>query len=172
MLAVEPVEAAGGDVGSEAADGADEGVVEGSAEARAAMEERAVLAACAHDAFDSRTPSSLVGRESAGGIMRSHGWLAEGAGEGDALPLAARQLVRVPVPELGKADDGEHLIDTVTLVDGGPIADPEGHVAPHGEMGKESVLLEHESDPASFGGEARGPVVDQSAGQSNGSRVE
>ena len=74
----------------------------------------------------------------------------QGAGEGHALALAARELRGVALAEVGQADQLEQLVDTGFDLGLGTVADlePEGHVAPHGEVTEGRVVLEAEPDAA------------------------
>ena len=65
------------------------------------------------------------------------------AGESDALALAARELARARLREVGEAEALEHLLDACPAGVGDVLLD--GHVR------EEGVLLEDEADPALLG---------------------
>ncbi len=88
--------------------------------------------------------------EVARGLVGEHdlGALGEGAGEGDALLLAARELARAVVQAVAEADLFEQggglgldLAQRLALNDAG-----HGHVLDRGELGQEVVKLEDEPD--------------------------
>ncbi len=82
----------------------------------------------------------------------------EGAGERDALALAAGQLVRIAVAEpieLNQIEQLAHPLADVLLRWAGRAraqAQPEGHVFGDGQMAKEGIMLEDESHLALAGG--------------------
>ena len=74
----------------------------------------------------------------------------ERPGEGDALLLAARQLVYGPARVAGEPDQLEHLGDAAAI---GLAAEPVADVAGHVEVWEQRVVLEHHPDPAALGGD-------------------
>ena len=81
----------------------------------------------------------------------------EGAGEGDALALAAGELVGVALAEAGEADGFEELVDAVgDFLFGRAIFaadfEAEGNVFKDVEVAEEGVVLEDETDAALTGG--------------------
>ncbi len=79
----------------------------------------------------------------------------EGAGEGDALLLAAGELVDAAGAEAGHLDGGEGGFDALGNFGGGEAAffEAEGDVAGDGLMGPEGVALEHHAKLAAVGRE-------------------
>ena len=75
----------------------------------------------------------------------------ERTGQGDALLLAARELVRMALAGIRQADQRQHLRDAPMLLGVGQAAQPEGHVARRVQVRKQRVLLEHHADPAPLG---------------------
>ncbi|MNC34859.1 hypothetical protein D3C75_833160 [compost metagenome] len=87
------------------------------------------------------------------------------AGQGDALLLAAGQLVRVALAQRPQLDQLEHLFgDALAL---GMLADAEGDVLGHGQVRKQRVVLEHHADAAFFRGQGEAGAGDGLAGQLN-----
>ncbi len=87
----------------------------------------------------------------------------EGTSEGDALPFAAGEFVRVALVVAGEADELQHLGGA-----SGPglrVPDAESDVAGHGEVREQGVILEDETDPSLLGWQRASPVVDDVAGE-------
>src|SRR5690606_18328927 len=72
----------------------------------------------------------------------------DGAGERDALLLAAREGVGLPLLEPAEADEPQHLVGAGAAGLLRHPAQPEGDVLAHGEVREERVVLEHEPDAA------------------------
>ena len=89
------------------------------------------------------------------------------AGQGDALLLAAGQLVRVLVAMPGQADGGEQLADAQVVVLGLAAVEAEADVLFDGEMGKQRIVLENHADPAFFRGDAAAGAADRLAVQAD-----
>ena len=77
----------------------------------------------------------------------------ECAGQGDALLLAARQLVRVVADALGQSDQAEQLLGALATVDTRLLAHAHAEldVLPSRHVGEQAVRLEHHAHVA-FGG--------------------
>ena len=93
-----------------------------------------------------------LGVERAEGLVEQQhlGLNGQRPGQGHALALAARELRRVALAEVGQAHQLEQLVDAGLDLGLGAVADlePEGHVAPHGEVAERRVVLEAEPDAA------------------------
>jgi len=99
------------------------------------------------------------------GVERAEGFVeqedfglgGEGAGEGDALALAAGELVGPTVGDAGELDKVEQPVDAlVNFLVAGAIratanAEAEGNVLENGQMAKERVVLKDEADAAVTG---------------------
>ncbi len=71
--------------------------------------------------------------------------------QGDALLLAARELVRVAVGVLADADEVEHLLDAVGRLAAAAELHAELDVLPGGQMGEQTVGLKDHSHVAAVG---------------------
>ena len=93
-----------------------------------------------------------LGVEGAEGLVEQQhlGLDGQGAGQGHALALAARELGRVALAEVGQAHQLEQLVHPGLDLGLGAVADleAEGHVAPHREVAERRVVLEAEADAA------------------------
>ena len=74
----------------------------------------------------------------------------ERAGEGDALLLAARELIGIAVGELRQLDELEHLLDAGIDLGGAAMRhlEAEGDVVAHRHVGEQRIGLEHHADLA------------------------
>jgi hypothetical protein len=70
----------------------------------------------------------------------------EGAGDGDALLLPARQLPRPAAGVVGQPDLGERALDAHPPLGGAQLAEAETDVVGDGEPRQEPRLLEHDAD--------------------------
>ena len=70
--------------------------------------------------------------------------------QGHALALAARELGRIAVAELGQLHQVERRLDALLALGLGhiPGPQPELHIAPHRHVGEQGVTLEHHADIA------------------------
>ena len=84
-------------------------------------------------------------------------------GQGDALALAAGQLVRVAVTVAGQPDHAEPVVAPRRPGRAGQLAEPERDVVGRREVREQGVLLEHEPGVAVLGLDAPGAVVDDVA---------
>jgi hypothetical protein len=82
------------------------------------------------------------------------GFFDEGAGEGDALLLAAGELAGAAIFEAVEFDEGEGIADAGTDLGFGEVVhfEAEGDVFGDGEVGEEGVVLEDGVDGAMEGG--------------------
>jgi len=111
-----------------------------------------------------------AGGEAEAGVEAGEGFIEEegggladdGAAEGDALALAAGEVGRAAVEEVGEAEHGRGGMNAALDLGAGDAAHPqgEGHVVEDREMGVEGVRLEDHGDVAV----ARGEGVDGAAG--------
>ncbi|MNF61107.1 hypothetical protein D3C84_427430 [compost metagenome] len=84
-------------------------------------------------------------------IQQQQAWPGhQGAGEGHALALTARQLVRVTRGKVIELHQFEHFCDAFAAVIGIDLlhAQAEGDVLFHGHIGEQCIALEHHADPA------------------------
>ncbi len=87
------------------------------------------------------------------------GLRGEGAGQGDALLLAAGELMGVAAGQAGQADQFEQLVHPAAAALG--AGQGERHIAPDAEMREQRTLLGHIADPSLLAGdEPLGRVVD------------
>ncbi len=79
------------------------------------------------------------------------------AAHGDALALAAGELLREPIEQLLEAEHVARLADPLLDLRGrrAPQREPEGQVVPHRQVRVERVALEHHGDVAIARGRAR-----------------
>lgn len=91
------------------------------------------------------------------------GMRCEGAEEGNALLLAAGELVGVPVAEPFEVGHAEELFDAAAFAALESVADVPGD----GEVGEEGVFLEDEADGAAVGGHVVVGAFDELAGEAN-----
>ncbi len=93
-----------------------------------------------------------LGVEGAEGLVeeQERGPRGEGAGEGDALPLAARELGRVAAAERVELHEAEQLVDDGVdlFLRALPDLEAKGDVLAHRHVTEERVVLEDEADGA------------------------
>ena len=95
------------------------------------------------------------------GLIHQHDARArgQGAGQGHALLLTARQLMRVLVRKAGQIDLVQQLRHPPGLL--GRIAlQAKGDVARHGQMRKQREILKHQPNAAGFGRQVDGGAKD------------
>jgi hypothetical protein len=93
----------------------------------------------------------------------------EGAGEGDALALAAGELRGVAVCVAVELDEAEEIVDAALDLGPGPLADLEAErdVLPDGHVAEEGIVLEDEAHSAELNGDGGGVL----SGEDDASRV-
>jgi hypothetical protein len=72
-------------------------------------------------------------------------------GDCHALLLAARELVRIAVGEVGQVDQVQHARDALPPLVTARALEPEADVLGRGEVGKEGVVLEDDADAPRLG---------------------
>lgn len=94
---------------------------------------------------------------------RSRGGACDGAGECDALPLAAGELAGTPISEGGRVDPFEEF--ACADAPGGPVvlAHGERDVGQDAAVGQKVGLLEHHPDAPSVRGDLGGDRVSLSS---------
>ena len=70
----------------------------------------------------------------------------EGAGDRDALLLAAGELARPAAGMLDEPDAAERVPDPVAALGGGAVVEPEADIVGDGQPGQEARLLEDDAD--------------------------
>ncbi len=101
----------------------------------------------------------------------------QGAGQGDALLLAAGELVGPAAAVPGQAHQRQHLLDAIAAAapcGGGesqPARQPVGDVLRHGEVREEGALLGDDADIALLGAHERAGAGHQPLPQVDGARV-
>ena len=83
--------------------------------------------------------------------QQDRGFGGKRACQGHALLFAARQRMGIPVQQMRDADTLGHLDHAGAPRGAGQVAQPEGQVIRHVQMGKQGIVLEHEADLAVLG---------------------
>ncbi len=124
----------------------------------------------AHLGADAHTQAGVkVGER----LVEQHqiGFGSEGAGEGDALLLAAAEFVGQAAFEAAEAHHGGHLRHALVGVTGIAV-EAEGDVLAHVEVREEGVLLEDHADAAALGRQMEATAGDAHAADFDAAAVE